>query len=296
MAEGIALHRCAESMLPEDVRIFFDPYAVHFLDPVKLAWAKEHVAETQAMGDEIEQKMPGWSNAIRGRIRYFDDMVQNAAAGDFSQLVILGAGYDTRAYRIGTLKGRMKVFEIDRPETISRKIGILTTIFGRLPDHVVFIPHDLGQGPWWPALEAAGFSPVKKTLFLLEGLVMYLSRPEVGELLAGIARHAGTGSTVLFDFVPQSLADGSSNAEGGQNIRDWTIMIGEPIQSGFADGEVVPFITGLGYSDVQVIPSRAFTQKYFTGKKAGRKVSGLMSLAYVVVNGGNALPGRNGVT
>ena len=61
-------------------------------------------AEVQAIADDIEQKMPGWGNAIRGRIRYFDDMVQNAAGEGFSQLVILGAGYDTRAYRIGTLK------------------------------------------------------------------------------------------------------------------------------------------------------------------------------------------------
>jgi methyltransferase (TIGR00027 family) len=144
MAEGIALQRFAESMLPEDVRIFFDPYAVHFIDPVKLAWAKEHPREIQALMEDFEKKMPGWYNAIRGRIRYFDDIVQNAKGEGFSQLVILGAGYDTRAYRIDTLKGHTRVFEIDRPVTQERKTEIVKKIFGQLPDHVSFIPHEIG--------------------------------------------------------------------------------------------------------------------------------------------------------
>ena len=280
MAEGIALQRFAESRLPEDVRIFNDPYAVHFIDPVKLIWARDHPAETQAMVEDIEWKMPGWSNAIRGRVRYFDDIVQNAPREGFSQLVILGAGYDTRAYRIGTLKGHTRVFEIDRPATQDRKTGIVKKVFGQLPEYVSFIPYEIGQGPWWPALETAGFSQAKKTLFILEGLVMYLPRPDVEGLLTGIAEQAGSGSAVLFDFVPQSLADGSSDAEGGQNIRESTIRIGEPIQSGFADDEVVPFLTSIGYSGVQVIPARAFTKMYYTGKNADRKVSGLLSIAH----------------
>ncbi len=131
-----------------------------------------------------------------------------------------------------------------------------------------------------------GISPEEKTLFLLEGLVMYLSRPDVvRNCLPGSRSMPSAGSTVLFDFVPQSLADGTSDAEGGQNIRNGTIQIGEPILSGFAEGEVVPFLTGLGYSGVQVIPSRAFAKMYFTGKNADRKVSGLMSVAYATVSG-----------
>jgi hypothetical protein len=88
-----------------------------------------------------------------------------------------------------------------------------------------------------------------------------------------------------FDFVPQSLADGTSDAEGGQNIRNGTIQIGEPILSGFTEGKVVPFLTGIGYSGVQVIPSRAYARMYFTGKNADQKVSGLMSVAYATVSG-----------
>lgn len=286
MAEGIALQRLAETMLPEDIRIFSDPYAAYFIDPVKMAWAREHPEETMKIAEEIERAMPGWSNAIRGRIRYFDDRVQDAPGEGFSQIVILGAGYDTRAYRFGSLKGRVRVFEIDRPETCARKTRILQQIFGQLPNLVSFVPIDIEQEDLWNLLRKAGWTPEAKTLFLLEGLVMYLSRPAVEGLLAGIAHHASTGSTVLFDFVPQSLADGTSEAEGGQNIRNWTIQMGEPILSGLADGEVMPFLAGLGYSDIQVISSRVFASMYYTGKNAGRKVSGLMSVAHATVAGG----------
>lgn len=285
MAEGIALQRYAETILPEGIRIFSDPYAIRFLDPAVLAWARDHPAETKAIADEIERKMPGWSNAIRGRIRFFDDVVRDAPRAGFSQIVILGAGYDTRAERIGTLDGRVKIYEIDRPEIMTRKTGILQTVFPRLPDRVAFIPLDMAQGDCWPSLLQAGWSPCEKTLFLLEGLVMYLPEDTVRSLLAGIAGHAAAGSAVLFDFLPRSLADGSSDAEGGQNIRDWTIRIGEPIRSGFLEGEVVPFLTGIGYSGAGIVSSRDFAAMYYTGNNAGRKVSGLMSVARATVTG-----------
>ena len=283
MAEGIALHRCAETMLPEDLRLFSDPYAVHFLNPATVTWARDHPAEVKALAEKIEQKMPGGDNAIRGRIRYFDDVVKNAADEGFSQLVFVGAGYDTRAYRIDTLKGNIRVFEIDRPETIERKTGILKKIFGQVPCHVAFIPLDMERDECWDQLAEAGWSCDTKALFILEGFVMYLALPVVRSLLSGIASQSAAGSAVLFDFFPRLLSDGSSDAESMQYIRDWTSRIGEPILSEFAEGEVEPFLADIGYSGITVVSSRAFAQMYFTGKRADRKVSGLMSLAYATV-------------
>lgn len=286
IAEGIALQRMAESRLPEDIRIFFDPYAVRFIDPAKLAWAKEHPAEVQAIIEALDQQMPGWNNSIRARVRYFDDVAGNASGEGFTQVVVFGAGYDTRAYRISSLREHIRVFEVDRPETLERKTAILEAIFGHLPGHVSYIPYEIDEGNTWADLESAGFSPEKKTLFILEGLVMYLPRPAVEGLLSEIARHAGIGSAVLFDFIPQSMAEGSSDAEGGRIIRDFTISIGEPLRSGFAPGDVMPFLAGLGFGNVQVISSSSYSKMYYTGKNAGRKVSGLLSFAYATVAGG----------
>lgn len=285
MAEGIALQRMAESNQPEDIRIFYDPYAVRFVDPAKLAWAEENPAAVKAMIEALDQQMPGWNNSIRARVRYFDDVAGNAPFEGFAQMVIFGAGYDTRAYRIGTLKEHVRIFEVDRPETQKKKTAVLEAIFGYLPDHVAFVPYEIDEGNTWADLESAGYSPEQKSLFLLEGLVMYLPRPAVDAFLSEIVRHAGAGSAVLFDFIPQSMADGSSNAEGGRIIRDFTLSIGEPIRSGFAPGEVVQLLAGCGYSGMQVIPSSAYAAMYYTGKNAGRKVSGLLSFVYAIVPG-----------
>jgi methyltransferase (TIGR00027 family) len=278
MAEGIALQRYAESKLPEDERIFFDPLAVHFVDPKKIEWARDHPAETRAMAAELERTTPGWSNSIRARVRYFDDVAERAARDGVAQMVVLGAGYDTRAYRIDAVKDVVRVFEVDRPPILERKTDVITRVLGAVPGHVSAVPLDLEHMDLWESLERAGFSSELSTLFVLEGLVMYLPREAVERLFDGIARHAAKGSSVLFDCVPQSLADGTLEKEGARTILAYTVERGEPILSGFAGGEVGPFLARLGFSGVTVVPSSEYGRMYYHGKNAGRSVSSLLTL------------------
>ncbi|RBQ25587.1 MAG: hypothetical protein ALMCE001_01320 [Methanocorpusculum sp. MCE] len=285
MAEGIALQRFAESKLPEDRRIFYDPYAVYFIDPRTLEYAKQNPLQAKALAEEYEKKMPGWSNSIRARVRYFDDRIEKAAAEGFTQLVILGAGYDTRAYRIPALKERMTIFEVDHPQTIERKISIITGIFQEMPKHVRFVPLDLEHGDLWDTLKRSGYSTSEKTLFVLEGLLMYLSRDAVAELFSGIAQNAGAGSIALFDFVPQSLVDGISDSEGGAYIRAYLSQVGELFRTGFAENELNPYLAGLGFTDVEIVPGSVYKGMIYTGVNADRPVSGLLNFAAAVVRG-----------
>ncbi len=105
---------------------------------------------------------------------YFDDVAGKAHGEGFTQMVVFGAGYDTRAYRINSLKENIRIFEINRPETSGKKTAVLVDIFGHLPGHVAFVPYEIDEGNTWVDLESAGYSPEQKTLFVLEGLVMYL--------------------------------------------------------------------------------------------------------------------------
>jgi methyltransferase (TIGR00027 family) len=279
MAEGIALHRLGESMLPEDIRIFCDPYAIYFIDPRTLEWAKAHPQEAQAGADELERMMPGWSNSIRARVRYFDDVVHRAVDDGYRQLVVLGAGYDSRAYRIEEVPGRALVFEVDRSDTLDMKKRIITRIFGSLPGHVEYVPADLGTDNLWENLDRNGYSRERKTLFIMEGFVMYLPLDEVRELFSGIMTNSAAGSTILFDFIPQFMVDGISDQEGSQNIRAYTISVGEPLRSGFQEGIAEVFLSGLGYSDIVIVTSKTYRELYFSGKNSERLVSSLMSFA-----------------
>ena len=194
MAEMIALHRVAESRKPEGERICYDPYAVHFVDPEVLAFAASNPDKTKEMSEYYERLFPGLANSIRARVRYFDDFVRTSIDEGLEQLVILGAGYDTRAYRIEGLKGKVKVFEVDHPDTQSVKIEKVKEIFGFLPDHVIYVPVDFETENLGERLIVQGFDRSLKTLFLTEGLVMYIPPEAVDETLSFIAKNSGKGS------------------------------------------------------------------------------------------------------
>jgi methyltransferase (TIGR00027 family) len=279
MAEGIALQRFIESKLPEDEQLFHDPYAVHFLDPGLPGWIASHPAEAHALTEEWEKKMPGWRNAIRARIRYFDDTAKWEAGAGLEQLVIPGAGYDTRAYRMDGLR-KLNMFEIDRAETIKFKTGIVAKLFGSLPEHVAYIPADLNAENLKEDLFRAGYSSQKKTLFLLEGLVMYMPRDAVCELLVFIRENSLPGSRVLFDCLPEFMVDGTIDREGSGFIRNYTHVIGEPFRFGLPEGTAGSFLAQQGFDDISVLTGEDFRRLYFTGQQENQTVSGLMSVVY----------------
>ena len=275
MAEDIAVQRFADSNLPEDERICYDPYAVHFIDPGLLKWGAAHQAEVKAMAEAWAKKVPGWSTIIRTRVRYFDDMVIAAIGNGFEQLVIIGAGYDTRAYRLEGMD-KVTVFEVDRKEMLQAKTEIIRKLFGSQPRQVRYIPATLGSGDPWQDLRAAGYFTDKKTLFLLEGLVMYLSRQDVETLFSSIKLHAGPDSTLLFDYIPGFVIEGSSGREDARTIMAYTQKSGEPFLSGFDEGEIKTVLERHGFSDVKVIKGEDLRPLYFHGKNIGKPISDLM--------------------
>lgn len=283
MAELIALHRVAESRKPEGERICYDPYAVYFVDPETLAFAASNPEKTKEMSEYYESLFPGLANSIRARVRYFDDFVKGSLDEGLRQLVILGAGYDTRAYRIEGLKGNVRVFEVDHPDTQSVKIEKVKEIFGALSDHVIYVPVDFETDNFGERLAAQGYDRSLKTLFLLEGLVMYIPPEAVDETLSFIAKNSGKGSTILFDYYPESVVDGTCEPEVGKNIRNYTKQQGEPLQFGIREGTVEAFLAERGFSRVQNVTAEEYKKMYFHGINKDREVCDLLFFAHAVI-------------
>jgi len=283
MAELIALHRVAESKKPEVERICYDPYAVYFVDPEVLAFAASNPDKTKEMSEHYELLFPGLANSIRARVRYFDDFVKSNIDEGLEQLVILGAGYDTRAYRIEGLKEKVKVFEVDHPDTQCVKIEKIKKIFGSLQDHVIYVPIDFETQKLGEHLITHGFERSLKTLFLMEGLIMYISLEAVDETLSFIVKNSGKGSVILFDYYPESLVDGTCELEVGKNIFNYTIQQGEPLKFGIKEGMVEPFLVNRGFYRVKQVPAEEYKQMYFHGVNRDRKVNNLLSFVHATI-------------
>ena len=280
MAESIALQRMAESALPGGERICYDPYAVHFVDPDVLRFAKKDPEKARAMKEHYERLFPGLGNSIRARVRYFDDFVKASVDNGLEQLVILGAGYDTRAYRIDGLE-EIKVFEVDHPATQSLKIEKIEKIFGRLPEHVVYVPVDFESEDLGQKLLEKGYCISQKTLFVMEGLIMYIPPVAVDETLSFVANNSERGSRIIFDYYPQSVVDGTSNLEVAKNIRDSLIQLGEPLQFGIV--EVESFLGDRGFSQVHNIKSEDYKGEYFHGANKDRAVCSLLYFVHAII-------------
>jgi methyltransferase (TIGR00027 family) len=283
MAEEIAFHRVVEMFMPEDEKIFSDPYAISFVNPEMLEHMAKNPVETQRKSEELEKLFPGVHNSIIARVRYFDDFVERLANEGLEQLVILGAGYDTRAYRIGGLKENVKVFEVDHPNTQSFKIQKVKEIFGSIPDHVVYVPIDFDTQKLDQRLFECGYGPSKKTLFIMEGLFMYIPPDAVDEILSFIVNNSAKGSTVIFDYIPQSVVDGTSDLEVGKNLHNHAKEYKEPLQFGIEEGTLETFLKERGFSSIENVTSEDYRKAYFDGKNRSKEVCSLFLFAHAVV-------------
>jgi methyltransferase (TIGR00027 family) len=281
-AETIAMVRMSESKRPEDERVCYDPLAIRFISKAVLEFAAGNPEKYKAFVAANERLVPGAGNSCVARVRYFDDVVKSRLAEGLEQLVVLGAGYDTRAYRIDGLKN-VRVFEVDHPVTQRLKVEKIREIFGSLPGNVMYVPADLGVDNLGQRLRDSGYDRSRSTLFVMEGILMYLPPGIVDEILSFIAHNSGEGSAIIFDYIPLSVVDGTCELEAGNNWRKGVMEAGEPFLFGIGEGEVGAFLARRGFSLVRNLSPDDYKRLYFQGKNADRVVNSMLSFAHAVV-------------
>ncbi len=144
---------------------------------------------------------------VVARTLYFDRIIQRVV-GDMDQFVLLGAGYDTRAY--GELqRDGLAFFELDQANTQRLKVASLHAA-GIDTDHVTYVPVDFSRGDAFEKLRAAGYDPAKKTLFLWEGVTLYLAEADVRRMLRDLREHAAPGSVIVADFYADRMIEFAS--------------------------------------------------------------------------------------
>ncbi len=154
---------------------------------------------------EIEQKQLRGIYAYNiARTIYFDQVFKQYLLANIPQIVILGAGYDTRAYRFQELIKETVIFELDINTTQDRKKRCLNKAGIEIPNNLRFTPIDFTKDSLKKILSNAGFDKKKKTLFLCEGVAPYLTPEAVDNTLDFVKSNSPTGSLISFDYIHTS--------------------------------------------------------------------------------------------
>ena len=216
----------------------------------------------------------GFRAGIVARARFVDDLITEQAALGVTQYLILGAGLDTFAQRRPEIASRIRIFEIDQPETQAWKRERLIDLGFGIPDWLRLVPVDFEAGDdWWDRLaDDAGFDANLPTVVACTGVTMYLTRDAVAATLRRLTTLA-PGSTLAMTFLlPAELTQGEErqqHKEVQKNARD----SGTPFLSFFTPPEMLATARDAGFASVAHVSAADLAQRYFAGRTDGLRPS-----------------------
>lgn len=226
----------------------------------------------------VERGLPGAFGYFNARTQYFDEVLLQEARVGLEQLVILGAGFDSRSIRFSNALRSARVFEVDMPEVLSirrqRLLGHPQATASAIAVPIDFEHDDLGE-----ALLLRGYAPSARTLFLWEGVTYYLPVEAVRAVLSLIASRSGAGSSVLFDYVTRAFVDGDHSDYGAARLADGWRRLGNVNRFGIDD--VASFVLPIGLQVRTDIDAAELERRYLSTLPGPRvRAWGCMRIAH----------------
>jgi methyltransferase (TIGR00027 family) len=268
-AEQNALFRALETDLPAGRRLFADPFARAFLGR-GFAWVASLArlpGLRHAVPSYVDRRWPGVRTSIVARTRLIDDWIGQLLAEPVEQLVLLGAGFDSRALRLPGAAA-LRSFEVDHPDTQHRKRDLLARTDAALPPGHRFVPVDFAKDSLASAMRGAGYRECARTLILWEGVTNYLDELSVDATLRWCAC-AGAGSAVLFTYIDRALLTHPERYAGTRALQASLASIGERYTFGFAPEEVGGFLAERGLRLERDVACPEYRARYY-GEAASR--------------------------
>jgi methyltransferase (TIGR00027 family) len=171
--------------------------------------------------NKLNKVLPGMHEYVIARTAFFDSLFIEALNSRIPQIVLLGAGYDSRAYRFAKLNTATKIFELDIATTQNRKMKSLIKARIDIPKNVELVPIDFNNESLHKVLEKAGYNRHERTLFLWEGVVYYLDPESVDATLEFVNRSSLQGSIIALDYL---ISNSESNRDEYGNIEFFQAM------------------------------------------------------------------------
>ena len=275
-AELVCSWRALGTLFPAERRILDDPYARGFL------------ALRRRMAHAAAERMPGWmvermfyqaDRAIGGsmgfilaRHRAIDDLLTERR--ELDQVVILGTGYDTRRVRLAPVLEGRTLFEVDHPATLGRRRTLATDVFGDRPKaRTVEVAVDFGHESFADRLIEAGFEPGGATLWIWEGVSMYLEEVAVRQTLDAIRRLSAPGSLVTFDTWCAPSGGLPRLVSFDLPSRAMALFYSEPLRFAPRPKDLPGLLADHGMVLHESVPAHELTARYRGEQKGGRRFS-----------------------
>lgn len=198
--------------------------------------------------EAFDWMLPGQFEAFADRKAFFERQVREALSVGASQVLVLGAGYDTLAWRLAPEFPNVNFFEIDHPATAQLKAKGIQKL-GQ-PENLDLIAEDLGKHKLLDVIKSnTSWALNARTVILAEGLVMYLAPDAVLDLFWQCADLVGIGSRFVFSYIP-------TGSDGRPDVGQWTGLmlwlqkaVGEPWTWSIRPEELDSFLDGSGWNN-----------------------------------------------
>jgi len=253
-AWGAAAHRAAHQILERGF-IFHDPLAVRILGD------DADAAIERARSDVSTRRLRIF---IAARSRYAEDALRAALAGGVRQLVVLGAGLDTFAYRSDP-RLNLRIYEVDHPATQEWKRSRLSAAGIAVPGSLVFAPVDFEHGTLAQGLAACGFDPSRQTFFTWLGVVPYLTQEAVLATLDFIARLSGAAH-VVFDYANPPLDLSAAARSTHDELAARASSVGESFRSYWETQSLHARLRELGFRYIEDLSPAGIVARFLPGR------------------------------
>jgi methyltransferase (TIGR00027 family) len=205
---------------------------------------------------------PGAYEFMIARTAFFDQIVKLALIENIPQIVLLGAGYDSRPYRFDALIQDTRMFEVDTEPTQLRKKDCLQRARIPVSEQISFVTVNFETDDLIHMLVEAGFSQEKITLFVWEGVSYYLSAKAVDNMLALVKANSPSGSSICFDYA--ALSDKALNESGAKELKNLlqSQHSNEPTKFGIRAGEIKTFLAKRGFRIIEHLTAAEMDDRY----------------------------------
>jgi methyltransferase (TIGR00027 family) len=264
----VASARARHQLLDQPV-VFDDPIAVKII-------GEASASAMRLLPPAFEDLM---SRAMRAlvvaRSRITEDALHAAVERGVSQLVVMGAGLDTFAYRNPYPRDKLQVFEVDHPATQAWKRALLVDAGIALPASLQFVPVDFETQAMPQALREAGFDADRQTFYSWLGVTMYLQRETVVSTLQHIAQGSPAGSEVAFDFIVEPRATDVARRVALAATSQFFAVLGEPWKTSFEPHALAARLRRLGLHEVHYISQHHMNDMLFKRRRDRLRVRSL---------------------